>query len=489
MALRKKLGKMVVSTTLALAVLAGGAFCLAPTKVYADEGALPSSYQLDITPFEVGNQGLSALCWAYSSSKVLETYIYNSFSPQVALNISEDWLSLAYMYYVNDTENTLVTDSALGADNASYQYGETGLPHFFQRVVNTYGIMLEEDFDFTGEITTANFQTVFNTYKSKLKTDIIENLEFSWIGYYPGVQANYTQETVVNAIKTYLSSEDYAKSAIYTGAVGVSGKGTNTPYVWHETSSALSHALTIIGYDDTKVVNIDGEGAKTGAFILLNSYGDDDQIVYMPYDMFAPDLQEDGIDTYEANNVISNTFFVSGGSVPTDSSGGQEGAGDGGSSGSGDGQNPGAGAGGEGGSSDGAGSGENAGPEGDGTEDGGEVIPEETLSFWETIMAKPDAEKALMGVAAGVVVIFLLVGLGFMITAINRRRQTNTINQQVLAHNFAKYQSHRLNLERQKKELDEELQKIRDEQKRKKQRRLKRQFNKNVNTGSGGPEA
>ena len=98
-------------------------------------------------------------------------------------------------------------------------------------------------------------------------------------------------------------------------------------------------------------------------------------------------------------------------------------------------------------------------------------------------MAKSTEEKVFMGVAVGVVAIFLFVGIGFLIAAGMRRRQTKSINQQVLAHNFAKYQSHRLNLEKQKKELDEELQKIREEQKRKKQRRLKRQFNKNLNTG------
>ncbi|MBR5012480.1 MAG: hypothetical protein IKY15_00930, partial [Clostridia bacterium] len=87
--------------------------------------------------------------------------------------------------------------------------------------------------------------------------------------------------------------------------------------------------------------------------------------------------------------------------------------------------------------------------------------------------------------AVGIVAIFLFVGIGFLVAAGLRRRQTHSINQQVLAHNFAKYQSHRLNLEKQKKELDEELQKIREEQKRKKQRRLKRQFNKNLNTGGG----
>lgn len=480
MALRKKIGKTMVCGAVALAVMAGGAFLSTPTKVYADENALPSSYQLDITPFEVGNQGLSSLCWAYSSSKVLETYIYNSFSPQVAFNISEDWISLAYMYYVNDIDNTLETDSSKGLDDEDYQFGDFGLPHFFERVVNTYGIMLEEDFDFTGEITTANLQTVFNQYKSKVKTDVIENFKFSWIGYYPGVPASYNQQTIVNAIKTYLSSEDYAKSAIYTGCETVSGKGTDTPYVWHDTSNGLSHALAIIGYDDAKVVNVEGEGAKTGAFKLLNSYGDENQIVYMPYDMFAPNVHEDAVGSVEANNVLSNTFYVSNGSVPTQDNENQEGTG----------ENAGGESGGTAGEGSGGESGENAGAggtEGDeGTEEGGVVIQEETLSFWETIMAKPIEEKVLLGVMVGVSAIFLIVAFAFMISAINRKRQTKSINQQVLAHNFAKYQSHRLNLERQKKELDEEIQKIREEQKRKKQRRLKRQFNKKVNTGGGG---
>ena len=473
----------MVSSTLALAVMAGGAFLSTPTKVYSEEGVTPASYQLDITPFEVGDQGsLGALCWAYSSSKVLETFVYSNFEPQntTALNISESWFSLAYMYYVNDFENILVT-GGYAKDNTNYQYGQEGIPFFFERVVNTYGIMLEEDFDYTGQITNANYQTVFNEYKSKAKTNIVDDVEFSWIGSDAEIQANYTQQAIVDKIKSIILLDN----AVYTGVVGVSGKGSQTPYVWHDTSNELSHALTIIGYDDNKQITIDGVGTKTGAFILLNSYGQDDQIVYMPYDMFETNLQEDGTDVYEMNNVISNTFYISSASqltqnpTPGGSPGGESGEG-------GENEGTGNGAGTEGGENEGSSGGENTGTEGDGgSEEGGEVIPEETLSFWESIMAKTTEEKIFMGVAVGIVAIFLFVGIGFLVAAGLRRRQTHSINQQVLAHNFAKYQSHRLNLEKQKKELDEELQKIREEQKRKKQRRLKRQFNKNLNTGGG----
>lgn len=487
MALRKRIGKIGISFSLALAVMAGGAVFSTPTKIYADESALPSYYQLDISSLEVGNQGLSSLCWAYSASKVLETYIYNNFQPYetMSLNISEKWMSLAYMYYVNDTDNSAkwVTDD-YAKDNFDYQYGETGMPFFFERVVNTYGIMLEEDFDYEGEVTSGNLQTIFNNYKSKIKTDIIEDLEFSWIGAYPGVKTvvngkpTYTKDAVINAIKTYISSDVLAKSALYTGVVGVSGQGTESPYVWHDTSSSLSHAMTIIGYNDNQVVTIEGEGTKTGAFILLNSYGEENKIVYMPYDMFEPNLQQQGGGISELNNVLSNTFYISDGKQITQSgnegTGGGEQAGDGENAGTGE-SSGGAGTVPEGGS----GGSEGTPPEGEGEE----TLPEETLSFWETIMAKSTEEKVFMGVAVGVVAIFLFVGIGFLIAAGMRRRQTKSINQQVLAHNFAKYQSHRLNLEKQKKELDEELQKIREEQKRKKQRRLKRQFNKNLNTG------
>lgn len=485
MALRKRIGKLGVSLTVALAVMAGGAFCFAPTKVYADEQTLPAAYQIDISPFVVGDQGglSSKLCWSYASSKMLETYIYNNFAPQTAFNISEEWISLAYMFYVRDAANQdkwLTGEDDYAKDNLTYEFRQDGILHFLERVVNTYGIMTEEDYDYQGEITLGNYQEVFNNYKDKAKTDIIENLKFSCIQNYPGVKTGtgenlYTQESILNAMKTYLSSQTLANSAIYTGVGEISGKGTETPYVWHDVTGNLTHAMTIVGYDDNKVVTVDGGQQKTGAFILLNSYGENNKIVYMPYDMFMPNLQEDGSNIYELNNVIPNTFYVSGGVPATGDSGtGSEGSGEN--------------TGGTGTEGEGTGSGENAGAgEGEGgTEEGGEVIPEGTLSFWESIMAKTPEEKVFMGVAVGVVVIFLFVGLGFLIAAAARRRQTKSINQQVLAHNFAKYQSHRLNLEKQKKELDEELQKIREEQKRKKQRRLKRQFNKNLNTGGSG---
>ena len=177
MALRKRIGKIGISCTLALAVMAGGAFLSSPTKVYAE--TVPTSYQIDITPFEVGNQGglSSKLCWSYASSKMLETYIYNNFAPQTAFNISEEWISLAYMFYVRDAANQdkwLTGEDDYAKDNLTYEFRQEGIPHFLERVVNTYGIMTEEDYDYQGEITLGNYQEVLIIIKIKQRPTLLK---------------------------------------------------------------------------------------------------------------------------------------------------------------------------------------------------------------------------------------------------------------------------------------------------------------------------
>ena len=297
----KKYKNLGISCFVAGAMILGGLSFFQPTKVYADT-SLPQQFEYNIEDMglTIGNQGGTGLCWAYTSSKVLETLIYNATTPNTAVNISEDWISLAYMYYVNDENQTLTTEAP--SDKPEYSYGITGVPHYFQRVISAYGLMLEDDFSLTETITTENYKQIFEASQNKAHKDIVVDLDVVWVGslQVPNTNSfyNQVQDGFVNIVKDYLVNY----GAVYT-AVSQITPGIDCNYVFHGTTDNLTHAMTIIGYDDTKEIDVGGE-VKTGAFTLLNSYGDYRQIVYMPYEMMTPNISG----TSELNKVISNTF-------------------------------------------------------------------------------------------------------------------------------------------------------------------------------------
>lgn len=310
----KKYKNLGISCFVAGAMILGGLSFFQPTKVYADT-SLPQQFEYSIENMglTIGNQGGTGLCWAYTSSKVLETMVHKFTTAHTAINISEDWISLAYMYYVNDENQTLATEKPF--DNTEYVYSITGVPHFFQRVVSAYGIMLEDDFTLTETITTQNYKQIFEANQDKAHKDIVVDFDVLWAGYLTvpetnGLSYDKVENGFVNIIKDWL----WNYGAVYT-AVSQITPGIDCNYVFHATTDNLTHAMTIIGFDDQKQIDVGGE-VKTGAFTLLNSYGDYRQIVYMPYDMLTPNVNNSIYK--EQNNIISNTFVLNNVNVNAD---------------------------------------------------------------------------------------------------------------------------------------------------------------------------
>ena len=215
----KKYKNLGISCFVAGAMILGGLSFFQPAKVYADN-TLPQTFEYKVGDMglTVGDQGGTQLCWAYTSSKVLETLIYNATTPNTAVNISEDWISLAYMYYVNDENQSLISEGKSTDDKTTYLYGQTGIPHFFQRVVNAYGLMFEEDFTFTETVTTQNYKEIFETSKANASKNIISNIAPFWVG---GIAPYATQNDIVNTIKDYL----YNNGAVYTAVNSITSFG------------------------------------------------------------------------------------------------------------------------------------------------------------------------------------------------------------------------------------------------------------------------
>lgn len=297
-----KIKNLGISCFVAGAMILGGLSFFQPAKVYAED-LLPQSFEYRIADIglTVGDQGGTQLCWAYTSSKVLETLIYNATSQTAVVNISEDWISLAYQYYVNDENQTLISEGKTTDDKTTYLYGQTGIPQFFQRVIMAYGLMFEENFVLTESITTENYKQIFEASKEHVNKNLITNIQPLWAGK---IDNYVTQDDIVYTIKNYLYNFGALYTAVNGSAIATVGEYA---YVYHLPTEQLTHAMTIIGFDDAIQIDVNGD-VKTGAFKLLNSYGNYRQIVYMPYDMMAPNIVEiDDIPT-ETNAVLSNTF-------------------------------------------------------------------------------------------------------------------------------------------------------------------------------------
>lgn len=427
----------------ALAVASGALFC-APAVVRAEPDApqeLPQTFVVmdNITSNLVfGDQTPSSLCWAYSSVKMLETYIYNHTDDNLCLNISEEWISLAYMNYAHDPNSTLIDK----VDNADYAYSGFGNALMFEHALNAYGFVLEEDYDKTVVVNNSNYKAIFEEYKTAGKVNSTGVTQLVIKPIYQYNTLSHTEENnIVQNMKKYLHEN---KTALVTSIN--SGNVQNSAgnwYAFYDTANAsLDHAMTIVGYDDTKTFDCDGESV-TGAFIALNSYGSEatgnrNQKIYLPYSLFVPRF-DDNVDYIppEINKTILNTFYID--FVVLDQ-----------------------------------------------VALGGKVAPSQPSSgsIWQDLLAKFSSRSSVvqvtMLVALSCILFLVLVAVLCGINAAAKRSKTSAINHQVLINNLEGYQLHRQKMQQQEAELVAEIAKLRAEKFHRKQHLLKRKLLENL---------
>ena len=472
MFVNKKIKNTIISFGAALCFGVVG-FCFLPTtNVYAQQ--LPQNYVFDIdnAGLVVGDQGANNTCWAYSCSKVLETLLFKR--DGITVNISEDWISLAYMYYVQDEDQTKILTSDDGTqDKLDYHFGQTGIPQFFERVVNAYGIVQENDFQLTQSVDQSNFKSIFEESKSKAQS--IGQISVSWAGYIKTAENQYysTQDDIVGILKHRL----YEHGAVYTAVNSLYiSSATDFNYVYHNPQYLLNHGMTIIGYDDNFIISLAGN-QKTGAFLLLNSQGDDFKYVYMPYEMFTPNmLQDPQTNTAtDTNAVISNTYVIN---FAEDNSGDENGSNQ-------EPQDP----------TLPPQDGEEQAPD---EEDPPIIAPDGPTSGSDEILGggqieaptfgdmidkfaeKPISEKTIIVLSLLAVGVLIITGACLLGASIHRQVQTSNNNHQVLDENMRRFRMHQQNLQFEKAKLEEELEAMRKEAHRRKQRRLKREFKKKL---------
>lgn len=274
---------------------------------------LDSNYQ--IRGLTVKNQQLTELCWAFSFSSVLEgSGNKNIYSPAYL-----DYT--ASRIYNKNQGNSGNFYLALGSSTSGkYPVLETNMP--FDSVYNetensssTYYLTPIEDFAegildkrIDARITDATFFA--NIYKS---IDSNNN-----IIYTDGNQYTYTTnevEAVRTLVKEHIKNKGPISAQMYSDLVmdqernlisqeNCYNVATGASFCKNSTKSA-NHAVTIVGWDDNYEVsnfNSDNSPTNPGAYIALNSYGEDigkNGYIYVSYEDIFIEQSMNGIDELE----------------------------------------------------------------------------------------------------------------------------------------------------------------------------------------------
>ena len=256
--------------------------------------------------FEERSQDPHNLCWSFAGTRTLEVFLKKHFNANY--DFSEAWISIAYERYSKSGENHPFDPNDHDIEN--YSYG--GFAHVLamKNAINAYGIATEQDvpydtFNSKYGVDFADYNDAFAVYGT-YANNIVSDLSYQNILlYHPYATTLPDKNFFVNCIKDYL----YNFGALYTAVnmvVSTNSQGQeyiNYPNLETDLKAPSSHALTIIGFDD----NFDcGSSAEKGAFLMINSYGDNQKYLYLPYSHFDPLIEGN----QAKNKILSNTFYL-----------------------------------------------------------------------------------------------------------------------------------------------------------------------------------
>ena len=261
----------------------------------AEDKAAQSYYKLNSDKYIARkSQGAYNLCWAFSASRSLETYLQNF---NITIDISESYASLAYANYVRDNEIDISQESS---NNPNYIVGSAGHSLYFQRGLNTYGIATEQDVPYSLVSTFRSggieaYKSALETYSNKANTTLVDDLSFVWAGDLD------SEKEVVSIIKTYLT----LYGSVYTQVNMFymhDNQDTKCIYTPETSAPRTNHAVSIVGWDDNYTY-----GDHKGAFIIMNSYGANDEFLYVMYDDYNASEFAKCIQSVRINGVLHTT--------------------------------------------------------------------------------------------------------------------------------------------------------------------------------------
>ena len=251
-----------------------------------------SSYDLrDYYDIEVKNQGTTYSCWAFSLLSSTEINM------QINLGLSVN-LSEAHMNYAtSESFYDGVNEYAFNREASSGGSTIIGLAY----LTNGQGVVLEEEMPFTDDtsyisldeidIDNSYYVTGYSTLPTIYKIDSDgETLYTDGYGtYYDDDEVDALRDVIKEHIVEYGGISAYmaaSASEYYSSSDIVS----SVAYYCDNMDYEVDHAVTIIGWDDNySKDNFTGSAtpSKDGAYIVLNSYGEDcfdDGYIYVSYE-------------------------------------------------------------------------------------------------------------------------------------------------------------------------------------------------------------
>ncbi len=248
-----------------------------------DGSTLPAEYCLrDEYMLYTQQQASQGLCWAFGSQTALSTTIMKATGEW--LDFSESWISIALTYALNyegfsDYANTL---------SGSYLPGGGGYYCSVDLIARKYGLVLEQDcgFEDSSFLTKENTQEFYEFYSKYANTNIMDNIEGGRFLLYNNY-ASTAKTKIINSMKQHILNNGAIEAGMYwEDYVDEIYNGEAITYKIPSTTANAGHLVTLIGWDDNFSVTYEGT-AYTGAWIALNSWGDDlgyDGITYLLYD-------------------------------------------------------------------------------------------------------------------------------------------------------------------------------------------------------------
>lgn len=211
----------------------------------------------DYYHIETPNQDGFGTCWIFSWVKSYETLLLKTTGEHY--DFSEAWLTLC-----NKVENP------------SFTIGRGGYQDSCHNLATKYGLLLESEFPYDNlyGIASNNYLEIYNMYKDKTHSYGIYKYNMS------NVASNYaTKEEKISFVKSYLLEN----CAIPTNINDSEFIYLNSN-VFSYSEKVLTHAVSIIGWDDNASFTDNNRIKHTGTFIALNSWGTDSNILHISYD-------------------------------------------------------------------------------------------------------------------------------------------------------------------------------------------------------------
>ena len=280
--------KKIIKYLFIFCVLISGVFVKNLTVSNEIVASAAGAYEAEYLAAFADNENLSriqASSLTQTSFNVLdnvnyEFYDQDQYGTCYAFSLAQ-MLNLSYEHKTGEHIRLSAIALALQFRNIFFNEGSYGL----EIMQNSYNLDYVSEYDFPYEIAKMYYDQQTTTKDVNINFDGKEIIDVEEYYYFPNVYSTFSAETKSICV------ENIKKALVLDGALtmGISYQVvTSGEYLIYEPMAASvgGHAMTVVGFDDNFSGSIFGN-ATDGAFIIMNSWGANDQYLYMSYEDVA----------------------------------------------------------------------------------------------------------------------------------------------------------------------------------------------------------